>query len=194
MIIDPDIVLQAKRDANAFFKPHHALPSPRSSRSASPLPSQRSARRPEPYNYHSEYDRQLLLSPYITDTDVDSHPRSEPYGLPTYPLMPPLRTAGRPPPPPTPLHSPGWTTVNQSYYSSHHPRSTFNPNEELHSLNVDPSATRGFQRSRGLLHLPQLVDGGTLSIKHHLLPASLNNQPPPTRSNLTTAPNVGLTS
>ena len=140
MIIDPDIVLQAKRDANAFFKPHHALPSPRSSRSASPLPSQRSARRPEPYNYHTEYDRQLLLSPYITDTDVDSHPRSEPYGLSTYPLMPPLRTAGRPPPPPTPLHSPGWTTVNQSYYSANHLRSTFNPNEELHSLNVTSSA------------------------------------------------------
>ncbi|KAK4130572.1 hypothetical protein BT67DRAFT_217408 [Trichocladium antarcticum] len=141
MIIDPDIVLQAKRDASAVFNPRYALPSPRSSRSASPLPSQRPTRRHGRYNYRTEYDRQLLLSPHVTDTDVDSYPRLESYGRSMHPLMPPLRTAGRRIAlPPTPLHSPGGTTVNLPYHHMHHHRSTSHPHEELHSLSVNPTA------------------------------------------------------
>ncbi|KAK4033766.1 transcriptional repressor XBP1 [Parachaetomium inaequale] len=120
MVIGPEIVERARNDAAALFRPTAALPSPRPSRSVSPLPSQRSARGPEPYDYHSDYDRRMLLSPY-TDTDVDYRPASDHhYGRRACPTMPPLRiptSSSRPPigpaPAPTPQHSPGWTAVNQ---------------------------------------------------------------------------------
>src|SRR5690242_2351548 len=73
MIINPEIVARAKSEIAALFRSPANLPSPRPSRSLSPLPSRRPARVPEPYHYHSDYDRRMLLSPY-TDTDVDYYP------------------------------------------------------------------------------------------------------------------------
>ncbi|KAL2259457.1 hypothetical protein VTK26DRAFT_6855 [Humicola hyalothermophila] len=144
MIIDRNIIYQAKRDAEALFKTRILLPSPRSSRSLSPLPPQRSGRLPGPYDYHPEYRRELLLSPYGTDTDVDIHPRAETHGRCLYPAMPPLRTVGKPTStttPPTPVHSPGWTAVNQpSYLAAYAPRSSFPPGEELPPIHVVQSA------------------------------------------------------
>ncbi|KAK4157352.1 hypothetical protein C8A00DRAFT_29780 [Chaetomidium leptoderma] len=150
MIINPEIVARAKSDATALFRPPPAgLPSPRASRSVSPMPSHRSARAPESYDYHSDYDRRLLLSPY-TDTDVDYHPVSERYGRRAYPTMPPLRipTTTRPPPlgpapAPTPLHSPGWTAVNQPHPhlpAAYHHRAVSQLHEELLGLNVSATA------------------------------------------------------
>lgn len=143
MIIDRNIVYQARREAEAL-RARALLPSPRSSRSLSPLPSQLSGRLAESYNYHPEYRRELLLSPYGTDTDVDIHPRGETDGRPPYPPIPPSQTGRRRPSitaPPTPLHSPGWASVNQpSYHLTYPPRSSFQPSDELPSMKVAPSA------------------------------------------------------
>ncbi|KAK4125937.1 hypothetical protein N657DRAFT_283758 [Parathielavia appendiculata] len=146
MIINPDIVAQAKSEAAALFRPSAGLPSPRSSRSVSPLPSQCSARIPDPHDYHSDYDRRLLLSPY-TDTDVDYRPASEHYSRRPYPPMPLMRIPTSRPhiPPtaaPTPLDSPGWTAVNQTQHppGDHH-RSVSHLNEELLGLNVSATAS-----------------------------------------------------
>ncbi|KAH6855786.1 hypothetical protein B0I37DRAFT_350926 [Chaetomium sp. MPI-CAGE-AT-0009] len=147
MVISPEIVEQARNDAIALFRPAGALPSPRPSRSVSPLPSQRSARIPEPYDYHSDYDSRPLLSPY-TDTDVDYRPMSGPHGRRMCATMAPLRTpASRPPmgsvPVPTPQSSPGWAAVNRQppqVPASYHRRGISHLHEGLLSLNVSATA------------------------------------------------------
>ncbi|KAK4100268.1 hypothetical protein N658DRAFT_105658 [Parathielavia hyrcaniae] len=147
MKINPEIVALAKSEAVALFRPSAGLPSPRSSRSASPLPSQRSARILDPHDYHSDYDRRLLLSPY-TDTDVDYRPASEQYSRRAYAPMPPMRIPTSRPhiPPaaaPTPLHSPGWTAVNHPQNQDppgYHHRSVSHLHEELLGLNVSATA------------------------------------------------------
>ncbi|KAK3906311.1 hypothetical protein C8A05DRAFT_29814 [Staphylotrichum tortipilum] len=160
MTINPDIVARAKNEAAALFQLPPTLPSPRPSRSVSPLPSRRAARVPE-RDYHSDYDRRLLLSPY-TDTDVDYHPPApDPYGRGEYApmpvaLMPTSRPAmGTGPGPagvaaPTPQHSPGWTAVNHSPHAPlpphshipppHHRRAASHLHEELLSLSVSTTA------------------------------------------------------
>ncbi|SPQ25240.1 3c4bbe02-ad65-48cc-8e6c-8c885a7ad15e [Thermothielavioides terrestris] len=119
MTINPDIVARARSEAAAALRPPAALPSPRASRSVSPLPSHRSAHIPEPYNHPFEYERPVMLSPY-TDTDVDYRPPSELYDRRIYRSVPPLRVpVTNPPaapaaaPAPTPQHSPAWTAVNE---------------------------------------------------------------------------------
>lgn len=135
MVIDPEIVARAKRDAAALFGPRTtALPSPRASRSASPHPLSLS----KPYESPADYQRGVLLSPYGTDTDLDYHPGP-------YPAVPPLRTAGRPPsaaPTLTPLHSPGWTAVNQRHPPVHpyYPRSAAAQVNDEHPWNAGPTA------------------------------------------------------
>ncbi|KAL2024499.1 hypothetical protein VTK56DRAFT_7542 [Thermocarpiscus australiensis] len=144
MIIDPEIVARAKRDAELLFRRRSILPSPRSSRSVSPMPLQR-----QPYDYQPDYDRRLLLSPYGTDTDADTYhhgPGPGPYGRQMYPGMPSLRTstaggsrgriiAGVP----TPMHSPGWTAVNKAPTYPHNRSSPYadhenhNPSSALHA-------------------------------------------------------------
>ncbi|KAK3294036.1 uncharacterized protein B0H64DRAFT_179013 [Chaetomium fimeti] len=146
MVISPDIVEQARNDAIALFRPVAALPSPRPSRSISPLPSQRSARIHESYDYPSDYDPRLLLSPY-TDTDVDYRPTSGSHGRRMCTTMAPLRTpASRPPlgpaPVPTPQGSPGWAAVNRPPQppAPYHRRGISHLHEGLLSLNVPATA------------------------------------------------------
>jgi hypothetical protein len=148
MIINPELVARATTDAAALFRPPPGRPSPLASRSASPLPSQRSVRVHGVYDYQSDHghDRRLLLSPY-TDTDVDYHPGPEPYGHRMYPAIPPMRIpTSRPPfgpaPVPTPLHSPSWTAVNhpQLPAAAYHHRTVSHLNEELNGLNVSATA------------------------------------------------------
>ncbi len=148
MTIDPEIVAQAKRNAAALFKPHApaSLPSPRPSRSVSPL-CHRPSRVLDPYRYHTRYDGRLLLSP-CTDTEVDYYPIPEPRGRHPYPAaltarrIPTSRPSTAPAPPPalTPLHSPGWTVVNPLPHPSLHPvyhyRTASQLHEELHGLNA----------------------------------------------------------
>lgn len=149
MTIDPEIVARAKSNAVALFRPHPpaSLPSPRPSRSVSPLLSHRPSRVPDPYHYHSDYDRRLLLSPY-TDTEVDYYPMPEPCNRHAYPAaltarrIPTSRpsTAPAPPPAPTPLHSPGWAVANQlpppQIHPAYHQRTVSHLHEDLHGLNA----------------------------------------------------------
>ncbi|KAJ4294863.1 hypothetical protein N0V88_005100 [Collariella sp. IMI 366227] len=93
MVINPEIVAQARRDATAMFRTsdHH--------------------------DYYSDYDQRLLLSPYGDDTDVDCNP-GPCYARPRFPNVPPLRIPARPPlapaPVPTPMHSPAKVnTINK---------------------------------------------------------------------------------
>ena len=149
MTIDPEIVARAKSNAVALFRPHPpaSLPSPRPSRSVSPLLSHRPSRVPDPYHYHSDYDRRLLLSPY-TDTEVDYYPMPELCNRHAYPAaltarrIPTSRPspAPAPPPAPTPLHSPGWAVANQlpppQIHPAYHHRTVSHLHEELHGLNA----------------------------------------------------------
>ncbi|KAH6632635.1 hypothetical protein F5144DRAFT_257115 [Chaetomium tenue] len=146
MSISPEIVEQARNDAIALFKPAAALPSPRPSRSVSPLPSQRSTRTAEPYDYHSDYDRRPLPSPY-TDTDVDCRRMSERHGHRVLGMAPPWISEPRPPMDsvavPTPQSSPAWTAVNRppsQTSTAYHNRGISHLHEELLSLNVTATA------------------------------------------------------
>ncbi|KAL2127457.1 hypothetical protein VTI74DRAFT_10697 [Chaetomium olivicolor] len=150
MVIDPGIVAQARRDAAAMFRAPPDMPSPRPSRSLSPLPSQRSTRMvPEQHGYYSDYDRRVLLSPYGDDTDVDCTPVPERYSRPRFPNVSPLRIPAKPPlapaSVPTPVPSPGWMAVNQHTHqprptTSHNHRVVSSLNEELLGLNVSATA------------------------------------------------------
>ncbi|EAQ87314.1 hypothetical protein CHGG_03933 [Chaetomium globosum CBS 148.51] len=146
MSISPEIVERARNDAIALFKPAAALPSPRPSRSVSPLPSRRSTRTTEPYDYHSDYDRRPLPSPY-TDTDVDCHRMSERHGHRVLAMAPPCISEPRPPMDsaavPTPQSSPAWTAVNRpppQTSTIYHDRGISHLHEELLNLNVTATA------------------------------------------------------
>ncbi|KAL2190191.1 hypothetical protein L209DRAFT_703031 [Thermothelomyces heterothallicus CBS 203.75] len=153
MVIDPDIVKRARKDAAALFRPSAALPSPRPSRSVSPLLAQRSVRVSNPHDLHSDHDQRLPISPY-TDPDADyrlggsDHEGLRPYATSVAPLrIPTSRLPTGPAAVPTPQHSPAWTTANhppppQAYAASHHHirRATPNLHEELPSLNLSATA------------------------------------------------------
>ncbi|KAK4248136.1 transcriptional repressor XBP1 [Corynascus novoguineensis] len=150
MVINPEIVERARKDAAALFRPTAALPSPRMSRSVSPLPSQRSARILDPYDIHSDYDKRVPASPY-TDTDVDYNPLPSHYNLRPYPTaVAPLRAPTAKAPTaqataPTPQQSPAWTTVDlppsRSHpVNNHHRHAAKNLHEELLGLNVSATA------------------------------------------------------
>lgn len=150
MVINPEIVERARKDAAALFRPAAALPSPRMSRSVSPLPSQRSARILDPYDIHSDYDKRVPASPY-TDTDVDYNPVSNhcnhrPYPTAVAPLRIPIAKAPTAQATvPTPQQSPAWATVDLPPSPSHpvnnHPRHAASSlHEELLGLNVSATA------------------------------------------------------
>lgn len=157
MVIDPAIVAQAKKEAAQLCQfPRSSsgpLPSPTPSRHISPRPSQPLMRSNDPYNYRrAEYERQMLLSPYGRDSDLDyrAAPAPEPYAKNIYGGIPPLRTipsggSGSRGPPSTAvrasLQSPrGWKAVNHhpyahSYYTSRSvPFLEDNPHQMLESV------------------------------------------------------------
>jgi hypothetical protein len=135
MVIDPAIVRQARIDTDQWRRMAHvqALPSPRSSRSASPTAAQRQTTRPRPssdtYDQY-RYSCRGPMSPY-TDTELDypPPPRERSYRHHGYSLMPPLPVHSQAPPAsrpssfqplpqtsaPSPSHSPRWTAVNRPH-------------------------------------------------------------------------------
>ncbi|KAK3997392.1 hypothetical protein QBC44DRAFT_94151 [Cladorrhinum sp. PSN332] len=174
MVIDQAIIAQAKREAARicqFPRPCSGLlPSPTPSRTLSPRPSQRSLRlAPEPYEYRrQEYERQMLLSPYGPDSDLDyrSPPPSELYGRKMFDSMPPMRRSvmgdgggsGSRGPPPTSLARPqlqsprGWTAVN-----NHQPHHTCRPTSHSTSFPDDHTHNQILESvsSRWLTALPR---------------------------------------
>ncbi|KAL2148473.1 hypothetical protein VTH82DRAFT_2027 [Thermothelomyces myriococcoides] len=163
MVIDPEIVGRARRDTAALFRQNAALPSPRLSRSVSPLLAQGSGRVSRPYNHHHpDLDRGLPISPY-TETDTDyrlagsDHEGLCPYETPVGRLRTPTsRVPTGQAAVPTPQHSPAWTADNhppplprpprpphpppQAYATSHHLRTAPSRlHEEL--LNLSMAAT-----------------------------------------------------
>ncbi|KAK4462265.1 hypothetical protein QBC42DRAFT_201724 [Cladorrhinum samala] len=153
MVIDPAVVAQAKREAAQLCQfPRSSsgpLPSPTPSRHISPRPPQRSMRSNDSYNHRrAEYERQMLLSPYGPDSDLDyrAAPGREPYARNIYGGVPPLRTfpgggGGSRGPPSTAvrasLQSPrGWKTVNHHTYAPAHyaNRSVPFPDDNPHQM------------------------------------------------------------
>ena len=153
MVIDPAIVAQAKREAAQLCQfPRSSsgpLPSPTPSRHISPRPPQRSMRSNDSYNHRrAEYERQMLLSPYGPDSDLDyrAAPGREPYARNIFGGVPPLRTfpgggGGSRGPPSTAvrasLQSPrGWKTVNHHTYAPAHyaNRSVPFPDDNPHQM------------------------------------------------------------
>ncbi|KAK4185090.1 hypothetical protein QBC35DRAFT_390262 [Podospora australis] len=121
MIIDPEIVARARREAAHLYErptPHlSSFPTPRPSRSASPRtsPGPRSRRMHDPYDYHhrADYDRNMLLSPH-SEADADTRYRAaNRYTQTHYGGVSSLRAAtkSRPVAQPPPRSS-GWAAVN----------------------------------------------------------------------------------
>ncbi|KAH6634574.1 hypothetical protein B0J18DRAFT_406205 [Chaetomium sp. MPI-SDFR-AT-0129] len=130
MVISKEIVERAKCDATMQFRPAPALPSPRLSRSASPLISQRSTRTRDPYDYPLDHHQGRRYFPgSYTDHDAEYRSVSSDHynNRRPFPPIPPLRIPtsrplpGPPSSVPTPQQSPGWTPVNRPPAPQFHP-------------------------------------------------------------------------
>lgn len=119
MIIDPEIVVEASREADMFrrfYAEQSATPS------GSPRPARRSLRFPN-YDNSSQYDRRqrfrkgmIIDSPYTTDTDNDVLPGADFSPAAQYHQLSPI------PAPRTSAMATRWTAANHNYnqYPPHH--------------------------------------------------------------------------